>query len=114
MKIKALSIRQPWASLIAHGQKTVEKRSRPTQFRGDFLVCVSGRDTHPDKSLPRGVALCIVELFDCRPLQPGDCSAGGGIAYDPTQFAWLLRNVRPLKTPFPVKGSLSWFTVELP
>ena len=39
--MKALSIRQPWAGLIAAGSKTIETRSRRTYYRGEFLVCAS-------------------------------------------------------------------------
>lgn len=36
--MKALSIRQPWAWLLAHGFKDVENRSWATRFRGVFRI----------------------------------------------------------------------------
>lgn len=36
--MKALSIKQPWAWLIAHGFKDVENRTWRTKFRGRFLI----------------------------------------------------------------------------
>lgn len=36
--LKALSLRQPWASLLAVGAKRVETRSGSTQLRGEFAV----------------------------------------------------------------------------
>jgi hypothetical protein len=33
-----LSIRQPWAWLIANGLKDVENRTWPTRFRGEFFI----------------------------------------------------------------------------
>lgn len=36
--MKALSIRQPWAWLIAHGFKPVENRTWHTSYRGDILI----------------------------------------------------------------------------
>lgn len=36
--MKALSIRQPWAWLIANGHKDIENRSWPTGYRGQFLI----------------------------------------------------------------------------
>ena len=36
--MKALSIRQPWAWLIAAGHKDIENRSWNTKFRGKFLI----------------------------------------------------------------------------
>lgn len=39
---KTLSIRQPYASLIAEGIKNIENRSFKTKFRGEFLIHASG------------------------------------------------------------------------
>ena len=39
--MKALSIRQPWASLIINGYKEYEFRSWKTNFRGEFLIHAS-------------------------------------------------------------------------
>lgn len=41
MRLKALSIRQPWAWLIVHGHKDIENRSWNTSFRGEFLIHAS-------------------------------------------------------------------------
>jgi hypothetical protein len=40
--MKALSVRQPYAALICAGVKTVENRSRPTNYRGKLLIHASG------------------------------------------------------------------------
>ncbi len=40
-KIKVLAIRQPWASLIAEGLKTLEVRSRNTNIRGTIAIYAS-------------------------------------------------------------------------
>lgn len=36
--LRALSIRQPWAWLVAHGHKTIENRQWRTEHRGDTLI----------------------------------------------------------------------------
>jgi len=36
--LKALSVRQPWAWLLAHGHKNIENRVWPTKYTGDFLI----------------------------------------------------------------------------
>jgi hypothetical protein len=36
--VKALTVRQPWASLLANGVKVIETRTRPTQYRGRFAI----------------------------------------------------------------------------
>ncbi len=40
-KLKALSIRQPWADLIVRGLKTIEVREWQVSHRGPFLIQVS-------------------------------------------------------------------------
>lgn len=40
---KALSIKQPWASLIAHGIKDIENRTWRTNFRGRIYIHASGQ-----------------------------------------------------------------------
>jgi hypothetical protein len=47
----ALSIRQPWASLILKAGKNIENRSWPTKFRGRMLIHAAkgmSRDEHED------------------------------------------------------------------
>ncbi|MGH2666094.1 ASCH domain-containing protein [Flavobacterium sp.] len=43
--MKALSIKQPWASLIAHGIKDIENRKWKTNFRGRIYIHASGQIT---------------------------------------------------------------------
>ena len=43
MLMKALTVYQPWASLIALGEKKIETRSWPTNYRGP-LALVVGRE----------------------------------------------------------------------
>jgi len=78
-----LSVKQPYASQIARGQKRIEYRS----WRTDYL--------------PRGQAVCIVELVDCVWDEEEDC------------WAWRLRSAQPVK-PFPVRGRLKLYDVEMP
>lgn len=44
--MKALTIRQPWASLIAAGVKTIETRSWSTKYRGPLAIH-AGLSFHP-------------------------------------------------------------------
>lgn len=41
--MKALSIKQPWASLIAHGIKDIENRTWKTSFRGRIYIHASAK-----------------------------------------------------------------------
>ena len=37
-EIRALTVRQPWAHMIAHGGKSIENRSRQTHYRGLLAI----------------------------------------------------------------------------
>lgn len=116
--MKALSVKQPWAELIASGRKTIELRTWARGHRGELLI-VSGlrfdaRAAAVDVDGPRGVAVCVVELVDVRAAHPSDSEA----AYFPVPadasgvFAWVLANPRRLM-PRPVRGVLGLFNVDL-
>lgn len=105
---RVLTVRQPHASRIENGTKTVELRKRSTPYRGPVLILAGAqpwRGMKVDKTFPRGVALCVVDLVDCRPATPSDETAAGGVAPPEGWFAWELRNPRPV-TRVPVKGGL--------
>ena len=101
--VKALSVKQPFASEIARGEKFEEYRGRRTHHRGELLICASKVPTAigPEgKPVPTGAAVALVEVLDCREDELED-------------FAWVLDNIRPVK-PFPVTGQLGLFDVTLP
>ncbi|MBI5827545.1 MAG: ASCH domain-containing protein [Deltaproteobacteria bacterium] len=105
--IKALSVRQPWASLIASGEKTIETRTWPTKYRGKLLVVAGKTPFKGDPALPRGVALCVADLVDCRPMLKKDERAACCEIYDGA-WAWVLADITPI-SPFPVIGRLGLF-----
>ncbi len=43
--MKALTIKQPWASLIVHGIKNIENRTWKTNYRGRILIHASAKDS---------------------------------------------------------------------
>ena len=108
-RMKALSVKQPWASLIAAGVKTLEVRVWPTDHRGALLICSSRR---PVLSGHRhGCALCVVRVSGCRAMEPGDVPFACVDRFYPGQFVWELRGVE-LVEPFSVTGQLRLFDVE--
>jgi ASCH domain len=106
--MKAISLKQPWANLVAEGKKTIETRTWETKHRGDILIVSSKSPTSPE---PVGMALAIAEIIDCRPMTVADENAACCKIY-PRAHAWTLRNIRKI-TPFPVKGSLGIYNVDL-
>lgn len=85
--MKGLSLTQPWASLVAFGEKTIETRSWQTRYRGPVAIQAAKafpRDAmeachhEPFRSvlakhgqrvatLPRSAIVCVVDLIDCVP-----------------------------------------------
>lgn len=107
--MRALSVRAPWAGLIAEGKKTLEIRKRRTHLRGELLICQSRG----------GGAVAVVEILDCRPWTPDDAKASctettgpdGGPEDCSGQYVWELRLVRRVSSRV-VKGTLSFFNVD--
>ncbi len=66
--MKALSIHQPYASLIANGKKWVENRSWETLYRGPLAICASKGSRYLSKSelkkydTGRIVAVCRLQV----------------------------------------------------
>lgn len=106
--MKALSVRQPWATMIAEGSKTIETRTWGTDYRGDLLIVSSKRPQIDD--LPTGQALCVVELVDCRPMTVADESRARCKWYDGA-WAWVLSNKRPVE-PVNIRGRLGIYEVD--
>jgi hypothetical protein len=109
--MRCLSVRQPWASLIASGRKTIELRSRRTRHRGPLVICAASRPWVGEHSFelgPLGVSVALVDLVECRPAMPKDARAA---CIEPPEgwFAWEIRIIRQLP-PMPVKGALGLFT----
>jgi hypothetical protein len=106
--MKAISVKQPWANMIADGDKTIETRTWSTDYRGTILI-VSARD--PDIP-PAGCAVAVATLVDCRPMSVLDEPAAGCRKY-PKAHAWVLENVRRIKKPFPIQGQLRLFDADV-
>lgn len=113
--MKALSIRQPWASLILEGQKTLEIRTWKTPFRGKFVLCAAlavkkdrGGDRYLRHDMPKGVTLAICELLDVRPAVPKDAEKACVVPL-PGEFAWEIRVIEKIE-PTLVKGRLGFWT----
>lgn len=109
--MRVLSVRQPWASLIASGRKTVELRCWTTEYRGPVIILAGGTPWRGDRRGhelgPLGVSLCVAELVDVRLAVPADAAAA---CVEPPAdwYAWTLRVTRQLPAR-PVKGLLGLY-----
>lgn len=119
--MKALTIKEPWATLIIEGYKKYEFRSWKTNFRGKILI-------HAGMSLERdmlkrfedynlkcskGAIIGEAELTDCilvdeklnQELRSIDPVVYGKSNHVET-YAWKLENVKKYDNPIYVKGKL--------
>lgn len=111
--MKALSIRQPWASLIISGAKDIENRTWSTTHRGPLLIHASKRvDIDADTrglltraeidALPRGGIIGAVMVIDCVTSSPSVWFTG--------PIGWRLEDPRAL--PFiAYRGQLGLFEI---
>lgn len=106
--MKAISLKQPWANMVASGQKTIETRKWATSYRGPLVICSSKK---PDIS-PAGYALCTAYLYKVRPMTKKD-EKEACIKVYPRAHSWFLKNIKPLKPAVPIKGSLGIFNLEI-
>lgn len=115
--IRCLSVRQPWASLIVNGTKTIENRSWRTHYRGPLLIHAS-RTVDRDacrvhgldpESLPTGVIIGMVTVADCTPPQE-PCRSKWA---EPDQYHWLLTDPQRFRHPVPFTGRVGFFKVAL-
>jgi hypothetical protein len=104
---KCLSVKQPWANIIASGQKTIETRLWATRYRGEIVIVSSLKPN----IAPAGFAMAIASLIDCRPMTTEDEVSAKCEKYHGA-FAWVLTNIRPI-IPVPVRGSLGIYEADV-
>jgi len=100
--MKAITLWQPWAQLVAIGEKTVETRSWPTKYRGEIAIHAAknlpSKSTYnhlrslstkadgspsvlgPFQDLPKGCIVAIAELHDVQPTP---------MKFEPYMLQWL-------------------------
>lgn len=129
--MRALTVRQPFASSLVLGIRPVEIRSRPwTAGEERILIHAAAADhaigadymRHPRRwsacpavrSLPHRAILGSVLVIGSVPLLDlaGDAWAELPLGIDPTKLhAWILADARPFATPIPwLQGSLTLWT----
>lgn len=119
--MKALSVRLPWAILIAEGNKLIEFRSRPINYRGELLICVSKSGlsiwaNFKDGTVlpwPKGAMVGVVKIIDCRPTTDEDLQEEGAPDSKEGWYSWIIDpEYGYLTIPKAVKGKVSLFNVD--
>lgn len=123
--VKCLSLRQPYAGLLASGKKTIELRKWNTNFRGKFLIHAS-KNVNKERCKSLGI--------DHTKLDTG-AIIGGAILYDAKKydnkiqlmrdknshyadtnifnfFMYGFKNAYRLKRPIQFSGKLGFFEVD--
>lgn len=123
--MKALTISQPFATMIASGEKWVENRRWATGYRGDLAIHAGKGTQYLDREelerYPTGQVIAIVDLvacvhrhaievddpLACDHLLMAGISPAEFLAHEHTEgpWCWVLRNVRRLKCGVPARGS---------
>lgn len=119
--MRAITIRHPWAHLVAASIKRVENRSWPTAHRGPLAIHAAkladrldagtlaelelrGIAIPPADTLAYGAIIGIVNVVDCVAFE----DLPPALADDPFAsgpFCWILADARIL-TPIPCRGQL--------
>lgn len=134
--MKAITICQPYAELIAVGSKRVENRVWPTNYRGPLLIHAGkSRDWLilddsgamdieygiPVANMAFGAVVATARLIDCvrhEAIEAGKYDEiypwvkGHRHAIGP--WCWILEGVRRLPNPLPARGAQGLFEITLP
>lgn len=134
--MKALTLHQPWASLVAIGAKRIETRSWSTDYRGPlaihagkrrppmdftdgeyrvgrydgFILVPPGRTAHAE-ALPLGAIVATCALIDVRRTEDCRYSAGGPGWWMSEGYAWVGFGEQQLGDFFP--GRFAWLLADV-
>lgn len=135
--MRCLTIRQPWATLIALGEKRYETRSWPTSFRGELAIhaglkvdkaacqrepfrSVLASHGYTAENLPSGAIIAVAKLEACHIITGSTGEEGWDTDheaafgdYEEGRYAWEMVEVQSLKSPVPARGRLGLWEVEL-
>jgi ASCH domain len=111
--MRALTIRQPFADLIAHADKRIENRTWTTSYRGPVLIHAAktvnqaARQHDPMAAVVRGLQLdlgavvAVAQITDCH-APDGPCTPWSITG----MHHWVLDDVTALAQPVPCQGRL--------
>ena len=125
--MKCLSLKQPYADLLAFGEKTIELRKWYTKFRGEFLIHASKNidlqacerlDIDIDK-LTIGAIISSAFLYDFKEYSNQeefnkDKQKHFSILskyFDGYKYGFLVKDARMFKELIPYSGKLGFFEV---
>ena len=119
--MKALTVCQPYATMIVCGEKRVENRDWPTRYRGSMYIhagksraWLQDGDEEQYPNMPFGAVVAIVKLVDCVQLETKAADAYPWL-YDHLHadgpWCWILDQVTPIG-PWPYRGRQGLFDID--
>jgi hypothetical protein len=113
--VRALSVRQPWATLIISGRKTIELRTWETGYRGRVWIHAAAAVNESMESRfgivspPRGAFLGLVDLVTIVSIDSDRWAEWRDVHLDPGQytpgyFGWVFSDPEQLARPVPARG----------
>lgn len=125
--MKVLTLKQPWASLVANGYKVYEFRSWKTKYRGEILIHAGcGVDKEWMKKVkdygidfPKKKILCKIVLEDCiliddefnKMINMMDENVYGRKKRD--GYAWKIGRVTKVEIPEVINGQLGLWNYDI-
>lgn len=122
MIMKAISLWQPWASLMALGEKKIETRHWQIRHTGPIAIHAAKKLVRIDDphfydalnrhgllygDLPRGAVLCYFQHINCKRITshnaPGFPERAFG-DYTPGRYMWTMQELVVLPEPFAIRG----------
>ena len=124
--MKVITLKQPWATLVAEGIKKYEFRSWTTNYRGKVLIHagagIDKKEMERFKDLnlkyPSKRIIAEVEIEDCLELDDKlnqKIISENNIAYGSkirTGYAWKLKNVKKIKSNKEINGKLGLWNID--
>ena len=136
---RAITLTQPWASLVALGEKLIETRSWSHKFRGPIAIhaakkfprecrdlclrepMLSALHGESPNHLPTGCVVAVAQLTDCFKFVAGVSPFIGRVcatneekfgSYTPGRFGFVLSNVVRLPNPVFTPGALGLWVMN--
>ena len=115
--LSAIPIREPWIDLILHGVKTWEIRSKFTKKIGPVgLIRVGSKTVVATATLSEVILLTPKLAYENQDKMGYEGMPKKAAADFAGNYAWVLKDIVPLKTPVPYihKSQVVWVTLDEP
>ncbi len=134
--MRAITVSQPFASLIASGEKWIENRTWPTVYRGKLAIHAGKGTQYLDRQqlrqYPTGAVIAVAELVGCYSIEQilandadptmrklringsiWNWSEAARHQHAEGPFCWILQNIQPIE-PVQCRGSQGLWKWERP